>query len=669
MSPVRTWFALGATLIVASGVFVTGGQAAPAHGATVHAAPSALMPLTPCRVLDTRDDGPARIGAGTEVAVPLAGQCGVPSNATAVSVVITAVAAAADGYATAWPSGTPTPFTSVLNVDAGDTRSAGAIVAVSNDGRAALSLRGSVDAEWIIDITGAWTPAVVPRAGRFVPIAPTRLLDTRSAGVSVAPGGSVRVPLPAGAPADTSAVMVTITATESRASGFVSAYAAGTPRPNAAALFVDRPGLTRSSGLVVPASASGIDVYVHGGAHIVVDAVGWFTGGSAPASDDGRFVAMTPTRVIDTRTGSPVFPNGTREVAVGSTIGTSAAAVAMTLTITDTWRAGFVAVAPARTGRPGTAAATADHRRDTVAQLVVSGVTPAGVAVTSSAGTDVVADLSGWFTGPAVIATTAIAPNVPVNDRDRRVLMVGDSTLAGVRWYTNSQRALGGSTFVLDAESCRRLVGTSCRGREGRVPSNAVDAIEAATVPGRPFDTVVVMTGYNDWYTNFDVALQRVVGAARAAGAREIVWLTYRERTAYLNPTGGTPQDRGYRIQNELLRAAVASGAYPDLVIGDWNGYTSERPTWVTPDGVHLTVRGSYGVADYVSRIIAHESGEPCPSPWTVNGALDTPCPHPDDRPLTADPLELYAGNPNEIHCYEVGTDRHTECRVDPRLG
>ena len=30
--------------------------------------------------------------------------------------------------------------------------------------------------------------------------------------------------------------------------------------------------------------------------------------------------------------------------------------------------------------------------------------------------------------------------------------------------------------------------------------------------------------------------------------------------------------------------------------------------------------------------------------------------------------MTLYAGNPNDVHCYEVGTDHHINCRVDPKL-
>ena len=59
-----------------------------------------------------------------------------------------------------------------------------------------------------------------------------------------------------------------------------------------------------------------------------------------------------------------------------------------------------------------------------------------------------------------------------------------------------------------------------------RVPNTAYEAI--TTTPGW-VDAVVIMTGYNDWYDDFGYLFGTIVGAARAKGARQIVWLTYSE--------------------------------------------------------------------------------------------------------------------------------------------
>jgi hypothetical protein len=416
----------------------------------------------------------------------------------------------------------------------------------------------------------------------------------------------------------------------------------------------------------VPVSAGGFTVFSQAGEHLIVDMTGWFTGPSAPWSSDGLFVATTPTRVLDTRDDTTLFPDGTIEFDTTAVTGGPVAAVAANWTLTRTWRGGYLTVHPARTARPLASTANADRRNQDVAQFGIVAASWEGLAAYSSAGTQLVVDVTGWFTGRPMDTTTGATPvNRPVADTSRRVVLMGDSTLAGVRWYTNSQHALGGSSFVLDAESCRRLVGSSCRGREGRQPPNAVNAIGA--VPGA-FDVLVVMTGYNDWYTSFPGAFDQVVAAARAKGATRIIWLTYRERTTYANPTGGTSQAEGYRIQNQTIRDKIASGAYDDVTLLDWNTYTAARDDWFTSDGVHFTIAGAYGAADYISRAVSSLHGEPCPAPWTPGAAIESPCAWPDTRVGVVDPITLYAGNPNDVHCYEVGTDRHVECRVDPKL-
>ena len=48
----------------------------------------------------------------------------------------------------------------------------------------------------------------------------------------------------------------------------------------------------------------------------------------------------------------------------------------------------------------------------------------------------------------------------------KHVSLIGDSTLAGVRW-NNTWGTIGAYNYVFDAESCRRTIGASCKGREG----------------------------------------------------------------------------------------------------------------------------------------------------------------------------------------------------------
>lgn len=636
----------------------------PSASAAPSSAPSAFVPVTPCRLLDTRDGGGARLSGDTTVVVPTLGRCGIPAGTTALALSVTVTQPLAAGFATVWPGDVSRPTTSTINYAPGETRANGAIIATGADGT--LGVASSASAHVVIDVTGAFVATSGATAGRFVPTVPTRLLDTRDGAGRPAPGSSVTVPLPPGVPADATALAVTIATSDSRGAGFFTAYPSGAQRPLSSTLNTDGLGQVRATGQIVPVTAGGFEIFSQAGEHLIVDMAGWFTGPSAPWSNAGLFVPTTPRRLVDTRPALPVFPGGTIELDPRTITGGPVAAIAANWTLTGTWRGGYVTAYPSRTDRPLASTANADRRRQDVAQFGIVPTSAAGVAAFANAGTELVVDVTGWFTG-APMATTASspAPNTPVADTDRRVYLIGDSTLAGVRWYTNSRQALRGSSFVLDAESCRRLVGASCRGREGRTPPNAVSAIDALTAP---VDVVVVMTGYNDWHASFSDAFDQVVAAARNKGAQRIVWLTYREDVGYNNPSNGGAQAESFRIQNSILRENVASGAYGDVVIADWDAYTEGRTDWFTSDGVHFTIRGAYGAADYISRVVSSLHGEPCPAPWTPGGSIDTPCPSPDTRPGVVDPVALHAGNLGDVHCYQVGVDRHVECRTDPKL-
>jgi hypothetical protein len=616
-------------------------------------------------LLDTRDTATPLARDG-ELAIAVAGSCGVDATASAVALSITVTDAATDGFVTVWPKGAPRPLASALNFGAGEIRTNGTIIELGAAGD--LAVATSADAvHVVIDVTGVFTPSDAARAGRFVPMTQQRLLDTRESGVKLAPGGEVTLPLPRGVPADATALALSIVVIEPDAPGFFTAHAAGAPRPAWSAVTTDASGHMRAAGQIVAVGPAGFTVFSQSGGHVVIDASGWFTGSSAAESPIGLFVPVVPTRLADTRTVSPVYPGGQVDLDPAALTGGPVLALAANWTMTDTWQTGYLTVHPARTPMPVAATANAASRGESASQFGIVPTSSAGLTMYSNAGTQVLTDVTGWFAGTPRAAAPGAAPsaNTPVPDTERRVLMVGDSTLAGVRWYANSQHALGGANFTLDVESCRRLIGTSCYGREKRTPPNAVDAINSHA---GPFDTVVIMTGYNDYPANFDAAFDQVVAAARATGADEILWLTYREGSAYTNPSNGTKQDQGFRQANQIMRDKLASGAYPDVRLLDWNAYTAPTTGWFTKDGVHFTLAGAYGAADYISRQIAFGHREPCPAPWAPGGPIESPCSDPDLAAGAVDPITLYAGNPNDIHCYEVGSDHHINCRRDPKL-
>ncbi|MEP1124166.1 MAG: SGNH/GDSL hydrolase family protein [Ilumatobacter sp.] len=226
---------------------------------------------------------------------------------------------------------------------------------------------------------------------------------------------------------------------------------------------------------------------------------------------------------------------------------------------------------------------------------------------------------------------TAVAP-APAQRQTpplRSAVIISDSAMAGVRW----NGALGGFRgFAADArlESCRRLVTSSCRGREGYRPRTALSEVNSLPAAGSR-DVLVIAVGYNDWHANFESDARTVLAAARAKGFTTVAWVTYRELVGYTLPTSGARSD--YAFMNARLRAIRDSGDFPELKLWDLDAYTRGVVGWFAYDGVHETRRGSWGVADWISRHVAALDGRPCVMPWSPTFAQDQVCPDPDALP------------------------------------
>ena len=120
---------------------------------------SSFYTVTPCRVADTRDPagpfGAPALAAGTERTFTIAGRCGIPATATAVSFNITVTGPTAFGHLSLYPGGTSTPLVSAINFRAGQTRANNAIVPLGAGGTLAVSNgQPTGTTEFIIDVNG-----------------------------------------------------------------------------------------------------------------------------------------------------------------------------------------------------------------------------------------------------------------------------------------------------------------------------------------------------------------------------------------------------------------------------------------------------------------------------------------------------------------------------------
>ncbi|BAN01945.1 SGNH/GDSL hydrolase family protein [Ilumatobacter coccineus] len=623
-------------------------------------ATSRYRALEPCRLADTRN-GTGFVAVDDRTSRVDLQRCEIPSTATAIVATTTIVNATRGGWLVAYPSGTARPDAATLNWSAGMTRGNSATIAAGDDFAIELFRSdGAGNGHVVIDVVGAFVPAETSARGRFVAADDgTRLLDTRDASAAPTRPTTHRVGLPESVPAGVDALAVTFTLVDTTAPTYLTAYAAGGERPLASVLNADGAGQFRSAATIVPVSDDGFDVFVSAGSHVVIDMTGWFTGPSADVSADGLFVAIAPQRLRDTRSEpQALYDGGSTEILPPADLigdgSTGPAALAFSMTMVGADDRGYVTAYAARTERPAIASGYS-LRNQVTAQFALTPVSEFGLAFFTEQGTDVTVDLLGWFTGPPATATeTEPAPNP---QRPLRVLAVGDSTMAGVRWY-RALGALTGASWTFAGESCRRLVRWSCNGREDRTPPTALRTIE--TMPD-VFDVLVMMTGYNDRANTFEADLERIMAAARAQGIRRVVWLSYSRE--FRSDKGGPGASQVYEFHNVLLRAAAER--HDDLVVAEWATVARNRPEWVHYDGIHFTDDGAYGNADFMSRAVAHATGQPCPLPYTVGGELTEVCADPGTVP-SPDVRSLYGFVDTVTQCWEVGPSRTVECVQDP---
>jgi outer membrane protein assembly factor BamB len=246
-------------------------------------------------------------------------------------------------------------------------------------------------------------PPPPPPPAAYTAVVPARLIDTRSSGGPLGPG-SVRnltvvgtAPL---APASATGVMLNVTATNTSAAGFLTAFPTGSVVPLAS-------NLNWTAGRTVPnlvsvqvGSGGQVSFYNSAGStDVVVDLEGYF---SPPSGTAGGEVALTPARIADTRSGSALGAGASMDIQVASAGGVPAtgfSAAVLNVTVTNTTAASFLTVWPQGATRP-TASNVNWVAGQTVPNRVIVPVSSTGnVSVYNQFGTtDVIVDVSGYFT-------------------------------------------------------------------------------------------------------------------------------------------------------------------------------------------------------------------------------------------------------------------------------
>ena len=372
---------------------------------------AAFEAQTPTRLFDTRyGPGPlGKLAPGQTLDVQVVGEAGVPSSGvSAVVLNLTATEASGDGFVTAFPSGQVPPLASNLNLVAGQTAPNLVVVPIGSGGR--VSFYSQSGTHLLADVLGWFELAETARAGRFVPLDPERLVDSRDVGGPVGPGETLRVQVggEAGVPSSgVSAVVVNLTATEALAEGFVTAWPAGQDRPLASSLNLAGPGDETANLVVVPLGVDGaINLFTQRGTHLLADVAGYFTDETASSSGSGLFVAVPPRRVGDTRSGPGplgyVARRGSITLSVAGAGGIpddgSAAAAVVNLTATEAGGAGYVTAWPAGTALPLASNVNLRHPHETRPNAAFVKLGGGAIGLYSHSGAHLVVDAAGYFT-------------------------------------------------------------------------------------------------------------------------------------------------------------------------------------------------------------------------------------------------------------------------------
>ena len=269
--------------------------------------------------------------------------------------------------------------------------------------------------------------------GPYVPLPPTRVLDTRNGtgGVNgpVGPGQTVSINLAgtAGVPVTgASAVVLNVTVTDPTTASYVTVFPEGNPLPLASNLnFVG--GETVANLVEVQLGSNGAVSFYNqlGDVQLVADLEGYVS--TTAQGTAGLFTPVTPFRLLDTRIGrggvtGPITPGETVRIPVtgfGGIPATGVGAVVFNLTATDTAGSSYITAYPDSQSRP-LASNLNFTGGENVANRVIVPVVNGYVDLyndIAGANTQLVVDLNGYFTSSSASSGSGSDFNAQVPQR------------------------------------------------------------------------------------------------------------------------------------------------------------------------------------------------------------------------------------------------------------
>lgn len=311
------------------------------------AKPLGLVPMAPGRLLDSRSSdvvpGGCFLAPGSRRDVQVTGKAGVPSSGVAAVVLnVTAVSPWRTTWLTAFPAGAPTPPTSSVNANAGQSTAATVVVPVGTGGKVSV-LNGPGATELLVDVAGYF-----PTDGSGVKYnagPPTRVLDYVVDGMTWTTT-SMSVPPTA------TAVVANVTLDQPSGPTFGSIVPnKPTTTPRTSSINVDA-GRTGANRVITQVEGSTTSLFTDRRSRAILDVTGWY------APTGASFYPLSPHRVADSRSGlglrGPLVGGVENRLTLagdGTQVPAGATAVVVSLTATSAPRNTWVT-----TWQPGTPA-------------------------------------------------------------------------------------------------------------------------------------------------------------------------------------------------------------------------------------------------------------------------------------------------------------------------
>lgn len=315
----------------------------PTNGASSTVPGLIFVPISPCRIMDTRQDpgefgGPSLVSRASRTIPMLKSRCNLPSYALSYALNVTVVPHGQLGFLTMYPAGGNLPNVSLVNSEDGRVKASATIIPAGDSGDIAAFATDPTDL--VVDINGYFISPESANGLKFFPIKPCRVFDTRvnsSRSGETLKAGEQRdfdvLGSPCGIPSKAKAYSLNYTVVPSNELKWMTAWPAGEGMPSTSTLNAPTGAVTANAGLT-PAGVNGfVSVYVTDQTDLIADINGYF----AQDSTGGlSLYNVTPCRVFDSRTlNAPSSSLGSMFIDfAGATCGIPATASAVVTTVT-----------------------------------------------------------------------------------------------------------------------------------------------------------------------------------------------------------------------------------------------------------------------------------------------------------------------------------------------